>query len=355
MPRTSKRRARKIGLPAGTLVYTGDQTGEKMNITLIDYEEQTFEERPIKSADECIAYKSKPTATWINVEGVNDPVILEKLGECFGLHRLVMEDILSVVQRPKVEDFGDYLFIVLKMLTYKEQSREVVPEQVSLVLGQNFLLSFQEGVAGEVFNLIRERLRSGRGKIRKMGTDYLAYSLLDALVDGYFVILEKLGDRIDTLEEELIVKQSRSGVEKLYRLKRELLFLHKAIWPLREVIARLQRRESSLIEEATVPFLRDVYDHVVQVIDSVEIYREMLTEMLDTYLSSVSYRLNEIMKVLTIIATIFMPLTFIAGVYGMNFKYMPELEWKYGYLLAWIIMAGIGGIMVVYFKRKNWL
>ena len=326
-----------------------------MNVTLINYEEQTFEERPIKSADECIAYKSKPTFTWINVGGVNDPVMLEQLGECFGLHRLVMEDILSVVQRPKVEDFGDYLFVVLKMLSYNERSGEVLPEQVSLVLGQNFLMSFQEGDAGDAFHLILDRLRTGRGKIRKMGVDYLAYSLLDALVDGYFLILEKLGDRIDTLEEELIVKNSRSGVEKLYRLKRELLFLHKAIWPLREVIARLQRRESPLIHETTTPFLRDVYDHVVQVIDSVEIYREMLTEMLDTYLSSVSYRLNEIMKVLTVIATIFMPLTFLAGVYGMNFKHMPELEWKYGYLLAWIIMAGIGGIMVVYFKRKNWM
>ena len=355
MARTSRRRTKKVGLPAGTLVYTGEHAAGKVSVTLIDYDEQTFEERPINLADECAVYKNKPTATWINVDGVNDPVMLEKLGECFGLHRLVMEDILSVVQRPKVEDFGEYLFVVLKMLTYNERTEEVVPEQVSLIIGQNFLLSFQEGVAGDVFHLIRDRLRTGRGKIRKMGADYLAYSLLDALVDGYFVILEKLGDRIDALEEELIVKTSRSGVEKLYRLKRELLFLHKAVWPLREVISSLQRRESPLIQQTTAPYLRDVYDHVVQVIDSVEIYREMLTEMLDTYLSSVSYRLNEIMKVLTIIATIFMPLTFLAGVYGMNFKHMPELEWKYGYFLIWLIMAGIGGIMVVYFKRKRWM
>ena len=355
MARISKRRLKKIGMPSETLVYTGDQVGGKIKITLIDYDEQTFEERPVKTADECAIYRTKPTATWINVDGVHDPAAMERLGGCFGLHRLVVEDILSVVQRPKVEDYGDYLYIVLKMLTYDDREGRVVPEQVSLVVGDNFLLSFQEGMAGDAFHLLRERLRTGRGKVRKMGVDYLAYSLLDALVDGYFFILEKLGDRIDVLEEELIVKTSRSGVEKLYRLKRELLFLHKAVWPLREVISSLQRRESPLIHQTTTPYLRDVYDHVVQVIDSVEIYREMLTEMLDTYLSSVSYRLNEIMKVLTIIATIFMPLTFLAGVYGMNFRHMPELEWKYGYLFVWIIMAGIGIAMGFYFKRKKWM
>lgn len=355
MARISKRRLKKIGMPSETLVYTGDQVGGKIKITLIDYDEQTFEERPVRTADECAIYRTKPTATWINVDGVHDPAAMERLGGCFGLHRLVVEDILSVVQRPKVEDYGDYLYIVLKMLTYDDREGRVVPEQVSLVVGDNFLLSFQEGMAGDAFHLLRERLRTGRGKVRKMGVDYLAYSLLDALVDGYFFILEKLGDRIDVLEEELIVKTSRSGVEKLYRLKRELLFLHKAVWPLREVISSLQRRESPLIHQTTTPYLRDVYDHVVQVIDSVEIYREMLTEMLDTYLSSVSYRLNEIMKVLTIIATIFMPLTFLAGVYGMNFRHMPELEWKYGYLFVWIIMAGIGIAMGFYFKRKKWM
>jgi magnesium transporter len=254
-----------------------------------------------------------------------------------------------------VEDYGDYLYIVVKMLTYDDREDRVVPEQVSLVVGDKFLLSFQEGVAGDVFQLIRDHLRMGRGKIRKMGIDYLAYSLLDALVDGYFIILERLGNRIDALEDELIVRTDRSGLEKLYRLKRELLFLHKAVWPLREVLSSLQRRESPLIQQTTTPYLRDVYDHVVQVIDSVEIYREMLTEMLNTYLSSVSYRLNEIMKVLTIIATIFMPLTFLAGVYGMNFRHMPELEWKYGYYFAWIIMAGIGIAMGFYFKRKKWM
>jgi magnesium transporter len=355
MARTSKRRTKKVGLPAGSLVYTGEQAVGKVDVTLIDYDEQTFEERSLQSLDECAVYKARPTATWINVEGVNNPVIIEKIGDCFGLHRLVTEDLMNVVQRPKVEDYGDYLFVVLKMLTYDEKDGRIVPEQVSLIVGENFLLSFQEGIKGEVFPLIRDRLRAGKGKTRKMGVDYLAYSLLDALVDGYFVILEKLGERIDLLEEELITRPARSIMEQLYQLKRELLFMHKAVWPLREVVSALVRRESPLIRETTTPYLRDVYDHVVQAIDSVEIYRDMLSTMLDLYLSSVSNRMNEIMKVLTIIATIFMPLTFLAGVYGMNFKHMPELEWQYGYLYVWIIMVAIGVAMGFYFKRKKWL
>jgi magnesium transporter len=346
---------KKVGLPAGSLVYTGEQAAGKVEVTLIDYDEQTFEERTLQSMDECAVYKAKPTATWINVEGVNNPVLIEKIGECFGLHRLVTEDLMNVVQRPKVEDYGEYLFVVLKMLTYDEKDGRIVPEQVSLIVGENFLLSFQEGVKGDVFPLIRDRLRAGKGKIRKMGVDYLAYSLLDALVDGYFVILERLGERIDLLEEELITRPARSIMEQLYQLKRELLFMHKAVWPLREVVSALVRRESPLIREATTPYLRDVYDHVVQAIDSVEIYRDMLSTMLDLYLSSVSNRMNEIMKVLTIIATIFMPLTFLAGVYGMNFKHMPELEWKYGYFGLWGIMIGIGVGMYFYFRRKKWM
>jgi magnesium transporter len=355
MHRASKRRTKKVGLPAESLVYTGEYSRGKVDITIIDYDEQTFEDRTVQTVDQCFPYKDKPTATWINVDGVHDPVALEKLGECFGLHGLVIEDIMSVVQRPKVEDFGDYLFIVLKMLTYDDAASKVVPEQVSLVVGRNYLLSFQEGVKGDVFQLIRERLRTGRGKLRRMGTDYLAYALLDAVVDGYFMILERLGEHIDALEELLMARNGKAAMQPVYRLKRELLFLHKAVWPLREVVATLQRRESPLIRETTSPYLRDVYDHLIQVVDTIEIYRDILSEMLGTHLTVVSNRLNEIMKVLTVIATIFMPLTFIAGVYGMNFKYMPELEWKYGYLLAWFVMAGIGIMMFLYFRSKRWM
>jgi magnesium transporter len=232
---------------------------------------------------------------------------------------------------------------------------EIVTEQVSLVLGANFVLSFQEGVEGDVFNLIRDHLRTGKGRIRKMKADYLAYALLDAVVDNYFVVLEKFGDKIESIETELIGNPKQETVQRIYQLKREMIFLHNAVWPIREVVNALSKHESPLIQESMTPYLRDVYDHVIHIIDSVDIYREMLSSMLDLYLSSVSNRLNEVMKVLTAISLIFMPLTFIVGVYGMNFKYMPELEWRYGYFYTLVGMSGIGVAMFLYFKRKRWL
>jgi magnesium transporter len=235
------------------------------------------------------------------------------------------------------------------------KSGEIVTEQLSIILGANYVISFQEGIEGDVFNLIRERLRSGKGRIRKMKADYLAYTLLDAVVDNYFVILEKFGDKIESIETELIGNPTQKTVQRIYQLKREMIFLHNAIWPLREVVSSLGKHESPLIQESTTPYLRDVYDHVIHIIDSVDIFREMLSSMLDMYLSSVSNRLNEVMKVLTAISLIFMPLTFIVGVYGMNFKYMPELEWRYGYFFVLFGMLCIGVLMLFYFKRKKWL
>ncbi len=354
MRKLSKKRSKKAGLPSGTLVYTGEKKDEKISIHVVDYDEANFIETELTSVDACIPYKNKPTVTWINVDGVHNVSMLEKIGECFGLHRLVMEDIMNTDQRPKMEDYGDYLYLVLKMLM-SGKNGDIVTEQISIILGPNFVLSFQEGIEGDVFNLIRDHLRTGKGRIRKMKADYLAYALIDAVVDNYFVILEKFGDKIETLETELIEQPTQKTVQKIYQLKREMIFLHNAIWPLREVVSSLGKHESSLITEATAPYLRDVYDHVIHIIDSVDIYREMLSSMLDMYLSSVSNRLNEVMKVLTVISLIFMPITFIAGVYGMNFKYMPELEWRNGYFLALFAMFGIGLSMFLYFKRKKWL
>ena len=354
MPKFTKKRSKKAGLPSETLMYTGEKKDEKIIIHVIDYDETNFLETELSAAEACIPYKNKPTVTWINVDGVHNVPVLEKLGDCFGLHRLVMEDILNTDQRPKMEDFGEYLYIVLKMLS-NGRNGEIVTEQISIVVGSNFVLSFQEGVEGDVFNLIRERLRNGKGRIRKMSADYLTYSLLDAVVDNYFVILEKFGDKIEMLEAELIEGPTQKTVQRIYQLKRELIFLHNAVWPLREVVSALGKHESPIIREATVPYFRDVYDHVIHVIDSVDIYREMISSMLDMYLSSVSNRLNEVMKVLTAISLIFMPLTFIVGLYGMNFKYMPELEWRYGYFLTLFVMFGIGVFMFFYFKRKKWL
>jgi magnesium transporter len=354
MKKLLKKRSKKSGLPSETLVYTGEKRDEKVKIHVIDYDEANFIEKELTEVEACIPYKSKPTVTWINVDGVHNVPLLEKLGDCFGLHRLVMEDIMNTDQRPKMEDFGEYLYVVFKMLS-SGKSGETVTEQISLILGENYVISFQEGVEGDVFNLIRERIRNNKGRIRKMGADYLAYSLLDAVVDNYFVVLEAFGDKIELIETELIENPTQKTVQKLYQLKRELIFLHNAVWPLREVVSALGKHESSLIQEATAPYLKDVYDHVIHVIDSVDIYREMLSSMLDMYLSSVSNRLNEVMKVLTVISLIFMPITFIAGVYGMNFKYMPELEWHWGYPTALLVMVAISILMVFYFKRKKWL
>jgi magnesium transporter len=354
MRKLSKKRTKKTGLPSGTLVYTGEKGDEQVKIHVIDFDETNIQELELVSVDACIPYKDKPTVTWINVSGVHNVPLIEKLGECFGLHRLVMEDIMNTDQRPKMEDYEDYLYIVLKMLA-SGKNGEIITEQLSLVLGRNFVITFQDGIAGDVFPLIRERLRSGKGRIRKMGADYLAYALLDAVVDNYFVVLEKFGDKIESLETELIGDPTQETVQRIYQLKREMIFLHNAVWPLREVVSGLGKHESTLIKEATAPYVRDIYDHVIHIVDSVDIYREMLSSMLDMYLSSVSNRLNEVMKVLTVISLIFMPITFIAGVYGMNFKYMPELDWHYGYSAALLVMLAISVFMLFYFKRKKWL
>ncbi len=354
MQKMLKQRAKKTGLPSESLVYTGEKKDEKIDIHLIDYDETTFTEQVVSSLDACIPYKNKPTVTWIDIDGVHNVAVLEKLGDCFGLHKLVTEDILNTDQRPKTEDYGEYLYTVLKMLS-TDKDGKIVTEQISIITGSNFVLSFQEGIEGDAFNLIRDRLRTGKGRIRKMGADYLAYALLDAIVDNYFVIVEKLGEKLESLETELIEYPSQKTVQRIYQLKRELIFLRNAVWPLREAVSALGKSESPLIRDSTTPFLRDVYDHVIHIMDSIDIYREMISGMLDMYLSSVSNRLNEVMKILTVISLVFMPLTFLAGVYGMNFKFMPELEWRYGYPMALFIMAGIALLMIFYFKRKRWL
>ena len=355
MAKLIKKRSKKAGLPPGTLIHIGEKKAGEPKMTLIDYDEANFQEREVKAAEECLAFREKPTVTWINVEGVHQVEVVEKLGNCFGLHPLVLEDILNTDQRPKLEIYGDYVYIVLKMLYGSDSNRLVEAEQVSLILGSNFLISFQEGKEGDVFNPVRERIRSGKGLIRKMGSDYLAYSLIDTIVDNYFLILERLGEKIELVEEELVVHPTTTTIQEIQKFKNEMIYVRRVVWPLREVISSLGRKESPLVKETTEIYLRDVYDHTVQIMDTVEVYREMLSGMLDIYLSSVSNRLNSVMKVLTIIATIFMPLTFIAGIYGMNFKYMPELEWRWGYPAIWLIVAIIGISMLIYFKKKKWL
>jgi magnesium transporter len=354
MPRLIKRRSKKSGLPPGTLVHIGEKKAERVKISIVDYDETQFQEKEAKTVEECFPFKDKPTVTWINIDGLHDVEIIEKIGKHFGLHPLLLEDILNTEQRPKMEDFESYIFIVLKMLYYEEEAHEIEAEQVSLILGSNFVLSFQER-EGDVFKVIRDRIRNGKGRIRKAGADYLAYALVDAIVDHYFVILEKLGEKIESIEEELVTNPTPETLQTIHHLKREMIFLRKSVWPLREVISVLERGESTLIQESTGIYLRDLYDHTIQVIDSIETFRDMVSGMLDIYLSSISNKMNEVMKVLTIIATIFIPLTFIAGIYGMNFQYMPELGWRWGYPLVWLVMSAILITMLVYFKRKKWL
>jgi len=355
MPKLLKKRSKKIGLPPGTLVHIGERRTLEPKITIIDYDEANSQESEVKIVEECFLFRDKPTVTWINVDSVHQIEIIEKLGNCFGFHPLVLEDILNTDQRPKMEIYGDYIYIVLKMIYGGDIHHPIETEQVSLILGSNFVVSFQEGKEGDVFNPVRERIRSGKGLIRKMGPDYLAYSLLDTIVDHYFLILEKLGEKVELLEEELVTHPTTKTLQEIQKFKNEMTFVRRAVWPLREVVSGLGRKESPLIKETTEIYLRDVYDHTIQVMDTIEVYREMLSGMLDIYLSSVSNRLNSVMKVLTIIATIFMPLTFIAGIYGMNFKYMPELEWRWSYPAVWLIVVLIGVSMLIYFKKKKWL
>ena len=354
MPKLMKNRSRKSGLPPGTLIHIGEQKAEKPKITIIDYDDSSFQEKEAEDISECYPFRNKPSVTWINVEGLHRVEILEKLGECYGLHPLVLEDILNTDQRPKMEDYGDYLYIVLKMLHFEEVKGTVETEQISLVLGEHFVISFQEGLDGDVFQPVRERLRNNKGRIRKLGADYLVYSLIDAIVDNYFIILERTGESIEDIEEKVLGNPSTATLNDIHFLKREMIFLRKAVWPLREVVNGLERGDSVLVRGSTKVFLRDIYDHTIQVIDTIETFRDMASGMLDIYLSSVNNWMSAVMKVLTIIATIFMPLTFIAGVYGMNFKYMPELEWRWSYPVLWAIIVLIAGSMVAYFKKKEW-
>jgi magnesium transporter len=348
-----RKSSKKAGLPPGTVVFVGEQKVKEIRITIIDYDENQCAEKEVKDIEECFPYKDTPSISWINIDGVHQVEVIEKLGAHFVLHPLLQEDVVNTHQRPKFDEFDDHLFFVLRMFFFDEEDNELQGEQISLIVGSNFVISFQER-QGDVFDHVRERLRNGKGRIRKKGSDYLAYSLIDAIVDSYYNILERLGENIESLHEQLVVEPKREDLQIIQHLKRDMLFFRKSVWPLREVIGGLAKSESTLIKEDVLVYLRDVYDHVIQAIDTIETFRDMLSAMLEIYLSSVSNRMNEVMKVLTIIATIFIPMTFLAGVYGMNFKYMPELEWRYAYLFFWIVVFVVFVAMVAWFKKKRW-
>lgn len=357
-----RRRSQKVGLPPETLVYVGKKRIEKSKITIVTYDEKHFEIRETEKVDDIITPEITPKITpekkdlitWINIDGLHDTQIIEKVGIAFGIHPLLLEDVLNTDERPKVDETENYLFIILKDTIYDEAKEELDIEHVSLILGPNFLISLKESDRN-IFSQVLESLKKGGDHLRERKADYLAYTLIDSIVDRYFLVLEKLGERIEELEIELVNNPTSKTLHQIHKVKRELLALRKILWPTREIVNLIERSQPNLIHESTHFYLRDVYDHIYEIIDTLETHREMASGMIDIYLSSISNRMNEIMKVLTIIATIFMPLTLIAGIYGMNFRYMPELNWRYGYPLVLAIMLIIGISMIITFRRRKWL
>jgi magnesium transporter len=353
MTRHRHKLSKRAGQPPGTLQVNGEPVDAPVRITVIDYDETHFQEKQVSNITECFPFRDTETVTWINVDSLGNTRVIEELGKCFTIHPLILEDILNTEQRPKMEDLESYIYLNLKMLSYLDKEKDVKVEHVSILIGSNFLISFQEDI-GDIFDPVRERIRKD-GRIRKFGSDYLAYALIDGIVDNYFVVMEKLEERVEDLEEELVVNPTQQSLHKISRLKRDMIFLRKSVWPLREVINSLERSESPLIKESTSIYLRDVYDHTIQVIDTLETFRDMVSGMIDIYLSGLSYKMNEIMKVLTLIATIFIPLTFVVGLYGMNFENMPEIKWEFGYYSVLIVMVIMVVGMLTYFRGKKWI
>lgn len=354
MSKILKRRIKKVGLPPGSLVHTGEKGVGTIQISLIDYDSNNLVEKKEATLKECLISLENPFITWINIIGIDDSIAIETIGRHFGLHPLLLEDIMSSGQQSKLDNYKDTLYIVVRQLTYNEKKQEAEDDQVSLILGKNYIISFLES-HNNVFNPVRERLRNPKGRLRQRGPDYLCYALIDCLVDNYFLILEKIDDKLERLEDELFDQPTPQTLQKMHHAKREIVMLRKAVWPMREVISSFRRMESPLIQDPTKLYIQDVYDHTIQVIDTIESFRDITSGMLDIYLSNLSQRMNEIMKLLTIVATIFVPLTFIASIYGMNFQHIPELEWAWGYYTVLGIMLLIAIAMIYYFRRKEWI
>ncbi|MDD5010450.1 MAG: magnesium/cobalt transporter CorA [Syntrophorhabdaceae bacterium] len=351
--RLLKKRSAKAGLPPGSLVHIGEEKPLKPKITVLHYNEEGYQEIEVEDIGQYLSLKDTPDVTWINVEGISQVETIEKIGQHFSLHPLLLEDIMNSDQRPKMEDYDDYLFVVLKKIYFDENDITIHAEQISMVLGSSFVITFHEH-EGSVFDPVRLRLKNGKGRIRKMGADYLIYSLMDIVVDNYFTVLETLGEKMEDLEVQLVTNPGTGTLRTMQTLKGNMIYLRKVVWPLREVLSSMERDRSPLIHDSTHVYLRDVYDHSIHIMDTIETFRDMLAAMLDIYLSSISNRMNEVMKVLTIIATIFIPLTFIVGLYGMNFEYMPELKLRWGYPAILLVMLALCVFMILYFKRKKW-
>lgn len=352
MAKRRKNNKNDIGLPPGTLVYNGKVTSERVKITLIEYNETEYFEREFYDLSECINHVKNGMVKWMNVEGIHKTELIEAIGKQYDIHSLTLEDIVHIDQRSKFEEYENYALGVMKMITF---DGHIHAEQLSLILVGETVLSFQEPFGGDAFDVIRNRLRQAKGRVRKLRADYLFYALVDAVVDSYFSVIEKIGDAVEEIEEEIMNNENKSSLKKLYELKRELIFLRKQVWPMRDMINSMIRSESDFLSKDTHIFLRDLLDHSTRIIDTVETYRDLLSGIMDVYLSNASNRMNEVMKVLTIVSSIFIPVTFIVGVYGMNFDFMPELRSPYGYATVWAIMLAIMIGQLIFFKRKKWL
>lgn len=337
----------------GTIQYIGKDRDSEIKLNIIKYNNKTLQEEQISTIEESKQYIETDSVTWLNISGVHDENIIKDVGSIYNVHPLVLEDTTNTTQRPKLEDYSDYLYLTFKMAKYNSKTNKIEMEQISLIVWGNLVLSLQE-VEGDVLDKLRNRIRNSKGKIRSRGSDYLMYSIIDSIVDYYFTVLEYIGNEIEALEEKLLDEASQEILNGIYGLKKEIVFLRNSIWPMRELVSLLQRSDCNIIHDNTNIYLKDVYDHTIQVIETVESFRDITSGMLDLYLSTVSNKMNEIMKVLTIFAAIFIPLTFIAGVYGMNFEFMPELSWKYSYIVWWTVIGILGLGMVLYFKKKKW-
>jgi len=345
---------RSVNQAPGTVTYVGRKKSSETLLEVIDYNKEHFERFNSKQPVDAFNFDHPDRITWVNLDGLSNTKNIEKVGKYYELHPLIIEDIVNTSQRPKIDEYQDYLFIVAKMLYFKTNGK-LENEHISFVLGKDYVLSFQEA-GGDIFDGVRDRIERANGRIRSNGSDYLVFALLDAIVDNYFIVLDEITEKVEDLEERLF--ESKPNEEITYEiqdLKRTILKIRRAVLPLREVISRLEKMDNPIIKSRTKNYINDLHDHIIHVSENIDLYREITWGLMDMYMTMISNRMNEVMKVLTIMASIFIPLTFIAGIYGMNFEYMPELHWKYSYYVLWGIMITLFVLMIFYFKRKKWL
>ncbi len=353
MPNKITKITSKVGLPPGTIDYVGEARTTKVRITVINFNEADYFEKDFDTFEDCMTHIKPSHITWINVDGVHDIELIETIGKTYNIHPLTLEDIANTEQRPKIEEFDNYIVTFMKMFYNKEG--KIHQEQLGILLLENLVITFQEPNGGDAFDIIRTRLRSAKGRVRKSGADYLSYALMDAVVDCYFSVIENCSEQLEILEEQLLDQSNNKQLVQLYDLKRQILSLRKQIWPMRDIVNTIIRFDNSLIHKDIIIYLRDLNDHIIRIIDTIESQRDLVSSVMDLYLSTQSNKMNEVMKFLTIISTIFIPATFLAGVYGMNFDNMPEIHSKNGYFIVVFVMVLIIATPLIYFRRKRWI